>query len=808
MLTTIRRQVRDTAYPRFERQSTAIVPGTGAEVGVNEPRYVGGNYSLRFDGVDDFVLIDGEDLPETFEQVAFAGWFNARVFGKYQRAISRGDALAGSPQVGSIELSLSSYSDCRIFWGVNGDKGFERILYVASDISASSWFHLCGTYDGSRLKLFINGVERATVDADLGSATRGTSKYIVLGRRWSGNSDYFDGMMDDVRVYNVGDLTETQVQTIMQGGHIGVNPVVQLGFDEGHGTTAHDTAERINLLPLNVANGGEDGTITGLFRNGNGVEVTVTSEDVYEGQRCICVNADGNFDWQGIITSNIPTVPGKWYTASAWIKGTAGEKISFRFRRRANVNDYKNYTFVMNGSWQYVRISSVMNEVDGYRTHLRVDLGQKKGRPITFYVDALMFHEGDADIPFVLPKETPYNGEIVGAVFDQDNPFFEQGGFGHGVMVEEGTTNAFTTVDDWRKENGSVSGGHPGPFGTSDAWLYTENTETNTYRAVRRSNVVTGFSNVAMTVYAKARGRRYVWFGLTNTGASENRVWFDLIKGVVSYQGSVWLGADIQHVGDGWYRCRAWRSGTEQWCYFGMSPNNEVIHYDGDGSSGVYMWGFQVENKPYPTSFTTGTRAPESLRIPTAGVLSAERGQIDVDVLVNDLVKNASGNNRIWELATSSGASKGYAALYHVHDHKVWSIITYNGSESASLSIPSGPYDGVCRFTVKWEKDRLSLLINGVLVNSRSSQRIPVDLRDFWIYLGRRPNNIGYINTSFYGFRILSTPMSDDEIAAEYGKPLSVTPTTTYLLDFNRNLRQQQGTTYLPRYRGSQAVVL
>jgi hypothetical protein len=93
-----------------------------------------------------------------------------------------------------------------------------------SVLSLNTWTFLAGTYDGSTLKLYVNG----TLDAS--KAKRGaittTADPLRLGGDWSG--EMFTGILDNVRVYNVA-LTQSQIQSDMNGAVSGGQSTASVG---------------------------------------------------------------------------------------------------------------------------------------------------------------------------------------------------------------------------------------------------------------------------------------------------------------------------------------------------------------------------------------------------------------------------------------------------------------------------------------------------------------------------------------------------------------------------------------------------
>ena len=82
--------------------------------------------------------------------------------------------------------------------------------YATSALSTSQWYHVGAVYNGSTVRLFLNGVMVAS-GAATGSIASAT---LTLGKNPSALSNYFKGKIDEVRVFNVA-LTDLQLQRMV-----------------------------------------------------------------------------------------------------------------------------------------------------------------------------------------------------------------------------------------------------------------------------------------------------------------------------------------------------------------------------------------------------------------------------------------------------------------------------------------------------------------------------------------------------------------------------------------------------------------
>lgn len=194
-----------------------------------------------------------------------------------------------------------------------------------------------------------------------------------------------------------------------------------------------------------------------------------------------------------------------------------------------------------------------------------------------------------------------------------------------GLLIEEQRTNLLTWSENfgdaaWGKTNVSVTTNAAfGPDGTSTADKLIESAVSGVHRL---------FVNVALAnnttytayVYAKAAERRYLGFKSGIAGQPEPV--FDLQTGTVASG----VGF-IESVGNGWYRCGhtvASGTSTPYLAYWTILTGTTFAGetYTGDGTSGILLWGAQLEAGAFPSSYipttsATATRAADLASINT-----------------------------------------------------------------------------------------------------------------------------------------------------------------------------------------------
>jgi prepilin-type N-terminal cleavage/methylation domain-containing protein len=81
-------------------------------------------------------------------------------------------------------------------------------------VSLNSWSHVVFTWDGETKKIYINGQEKGSTDAI--NNMRGILP-VWIGRKAGSHAGYFQGLIDDTRIYNRS-LTSTQIQSRYYAG--------------------------------------------------------------------------------------------------------------------------------------------------------------------------------------------------------------------------------------------------------------------------------------------------------------------------------------------------------------------------------------------------------------------------------------------------------------------------------------------------------------------------------------------------------------------------------------------------------------
>ena len=195
-----------------------------------------------------------------------------------------------------------------------------------------------------------------------------------------------------------------------------------------------------------------------------------------------------------------------------------------------------------------------------------------------------------------------------------------------GLLVEEARTNLFTESEELSSKGHSMNIDDNvaiAPDRTQTASFCKPDTSSSEH-FIDDAGVTTG-TNYAISCFAKQGPGDYL-LAFRGSGLGGNPPRFNLATGTIDNEGasSVWSDVKIQEIGNGWYRCSAVGNPNQSTpLRFQITESDGNGSFAGDGTSGLYIWGCQIEQASFPTSYikTTGataTRSADVASIPVA----------------------------------------------------------------------------------------------------------------------------------------------------------------------------------------------
>ena len=181
------------------------IVGTNNGTLVNGATFASGmvGQSFSFDGADDYVQVPDSASLDLTAQITIDAWVYPTVQGR--RVVDK--ITAG----GSDGYLLDTWpGNVRFIVGNIGVVG-------STPLSTGVWTHIAGTYDGSQLRVYVNGVLDGSVNTNIAIPTNNLP--LRIGADQNG-SNLFNGLIDEVEIFGRG-LSAAEIQSIYNTGSDG-----------------------------------------------------------------------------------------------------------------------------------------------------------------------------------------------------------------------------------------------------------------------------------------------------------------------------------------------------------------------------------------------------------------------------------------------------------------------------------------------------------------------------------------------------------------------------------------------------------
>ncbi|NQT00461.1 MAG: hypothetical protein HQ580_00405, partial [Planctomycetes bacterium] len=211
-----------------------------------DPQWVAGKIggAIQLDGDGDYVDVGSVGISGT-DQRTMAGWTKASTTDIAPWTSVFGFVPDGDTDGTYYDIEVDDAGNYIIFVGGWG------AIFIPVD---TQWHHFAVTYTGEGGSWYLDGQFVDSLDGEVG-----TIDQVRIGARLS-NSNYFPGLIDDVRIYNTV-LTLTEIKKLMAGsraydpsppdGVLYMDTWVSLGWFPGNSAVSHDVYFGENFADVN-----------------------------------------------------------------------------------------------------------------------------------------------------------------------------------------------------------------------------------------------------------------------------------------------------------------------------------------------------------------------------------------------------------------------------------------------------------------------------------------------------------------------------------------------------------------------------
>jgi hypothetical protein len=348
---------------------------------------------------------------------------------------------------------------------------------------------------------------------------------------------------------------------------------------------------------------------------------------------------------------------------------------------------------------------------------------------------------------------TRVNGSVLIASSAANIPRIDHFGGGCPALLSELSRANILTYSEqlnnaiWVKQSATVSANATtAPDGTTTADKLIETAVNDIHVAVQ--DVVISASSLTASAFLKQSEIRYAIMVISNAVDKNFAVFFDLQAGVVvgnftsigAYAAPT--SSKIENYGNGWYRCSV--TATNAFAtpnlaiYLNRSGTDSGLSYLGDGTSGLFVWGAQMEAGLFNTSYnpTVATAVTRAIDTPDPIALTPTLTgtfMIDLRTCLSDLVGDVG-------ISLRDGSGDQITIFYNGAANQ--NAVNSDGDTETNYASP-----GVV--VISFGMAATKVFRNGVLINTLTAISAPVQSLNF-VQVGQtRVTKFGFSYTQF-----------------------------------------------------------
>ena len=331
------------------------------------------------------------------------------------------------------------------------------------------------------------------------------------------------------------------------------------------------------------------------------------------------------------------------------------------------------------------------------------------------------------------------NGLIQESAIDVPRIDFTDDPTGH-LLLEPQSTNILAYSQDfsqnyWGKQSATVTTSTiTDPTGDQNSFKLVPNSGTGGNRSIGKN--FTGLSGLhTQSVFAKKGEYNYI--ALRTRNGPTASVMFDLENGTfnVNLTSVAFVSAKIEDYGSGWYKCSMTLDPSQMssagriYTSFSVGiTGNETNSFDGDGTSGVYIFGAQFEQKSYPTSYipTSGSAVTRNQELcnnsGTVNDFNSEEGVLYAEIA------SLAGDDTVGQLTISNGTASECVKILYLSSNSIrFETITASGVNFVKdiTATRNGEFD---KLAIQYKSNDYKVYFNGVSQSVTQRTGTPIGL--------------------------------------------------------------------------------
>jgi len=166
------------------------------------------NKALDFDGTNDYVDCGHDASLDITSAISVGMWV-------YHNAVDVLQMYASKNEVFYFRVDATNKLTFRFYEsGVGWATAHTTAL---AQIEVSTWYYVTATYNGTDVKIYVNGVEVYTSDTDSGKTINTNINDLYISSGFGASVNEVNGKMDDVRIYDTA-ITAYYVKLLYNNG--------------------------------------------------------------------------------------------------------------------------------------------------------------------------------------------------------------------------------------------------------------------------------------------------------------------------------------------------------------------------------------------------------------------------------------------------------------------------------------------------------------------------------------------------------------------------------------------------------------
>ena len=313
-----------------------------------------GSGAVMFDGSNDYVTAGSDSRLDPTTALSIEAWIEPTGFPSFSGAQTSVIVSKGTTDQAEGHYDLLVYNN-RVYFRIYQGGSFKQATGSAV-ISAGNWYHLVGTWDGTTMLLYVNGVLQGTTGS-LASPITANAGVLQIGRLGLASYEYyFQGMIDSTRIYSRA-LSANEILSNYQSGNI----EFQYRTSTDNSTWSNWTSYNDGALMFDgnddYVNVGDIATVDALTSFSTCAWV---NNDTMTGDSMIWSKVD-NSTWSGImlVKDIVGQVSGRTNMYKIWV----GQNSAAAFIEGATNS-------ATTGAWQHVCATFTANSATGLRLYI------------------------------------------------------------------------------------------------------------------------------------------------------------------------------------------------------------------------------------------------------------------------------------------------------------------------------------------------------------------------------------------------------------------------------------------------------